>query len=223
MTVRNGTCGVPTLLVERTRGQASQNRVSLASRIHADDIGDIPDAVARQQFRKAFGDPPHDAWALIDQRGQKLHQRCAEADFGIGVFGAGYAAGADQHMALAVHAAEGLADAEIGERRRRRTGHRARHLAPDFFRRSHSLRLHRRQVEHEAGDKISGIGGREHAFDRLDAAERRDLEKHRPAQFHLVKRAQAGVEMPGSRRRNRGRRPCWGMTDSASGNRHAAP
>ena len=46
--------------------------------IHADDIRDILDAVARQQLRKTRGDRAHDAGALIDQRGQQLHQRCAE-------------------------------------------------------------------------------------------------------------------------------------------------
>src|SRR5207244_11531177 len=46
-------------------------------------------AIARQQLRKAFCDSAHDTGSLIDQRGEQLHQRSTQADFGIGILSGG--------------------------------------------------------------------------------------------------------------------------------------
>jgi len=166
-------------------------------RIDADNVGDMLHAIARQQLRKAACNPAHDAGSLINQRGEQLHQRGPEADFGVGIRSRGHAAGADHNVALAIHSPKSFADAEIGQRRRRRAGHRAGHLAPDMLGRAHALGLDRRQNEHEAGDEIATIRCCEHAFDRLNAAERRYFQKYRLPQLRFAKCCEAGVDMAG--------------------------
>ena len=88
-------------------------------RVDADDFRDMPQPIALDQAHQALSDATEHARAFVDERRKQLHQRGAEPHLGIGILGSADAAGADDHITLAVHATERFADAGIGERGRR--------------------------------------------------------------------------------------------------------
>src|SRR5450830_599946 len=78
---------------------------------------------------------------------------------------------------------------------RHRTGHRA----PDALRCLQTVRLDRRQIEHETGDVSVVLNRPQHASDGGDAAKWRDFQENRDAQLQLTQCCEKGAQMSGIR------------------------